>query len=61
MANETAKTVNKRVQINITLTVHTNADAVALIDWADELKTRYPDAVVESRIMDQGSRLLGIP
>lgn len=61
MANATEVTSNKRVQINITLTVSSNAEAVTVIDQVETLKAQHPSAVIESRIMDMGSRLLGIP
>lgn len=61
MANATVTPTPKRVQINITLTVPTSADALGLIDWADGLKAKYPDAMIETRVIDQGSRMLGIP
>lgn len=61
MANVNESVSNKRVQINVTLTVASNAEAVAVIDQVETLKAKHPGAVIESRIMDMGSRLLGIP
>lgn len=61
MANPTEQVNPKRVQITISVVVPNVSEAVAVMEWADGLKAKYPGAVVETRFTDNGRPGIGIP